>query len=78
MKKAIIKKVRKGKAKGQFIFVLKSTNGQVVANSLPETYHNKQDAEDTITNNFPEFVIVDESEIMDSREKGFVLVDDTE
>lgn len=59
MKKAIVKKVSHGKLKGQFRFLLKSENGQVIATS--ETYTQKHECLETLVNNFPQFEIVDKT-----------------
>lgn len=59
MRKAEILKVKTGKLKGQFRFKLIAKNGKVIAQSYPETYHNKDDCESTLTKNFPDFKIVD-------------------
>lgn len=56
--KAYILKVTKGKNAGQFRFVLKASNGEIVAVSHPETYTSKKMAEKTIKNCFPNFKIV--------------------
>ncbi len=58
MKRAIIKKVSKGRNKGQFRFVLKASNGEIVAQSHPETYERLQSCLDTLNNNFPDFDII--------------------
>lgn len=55
--KAIIKKVSKGKEKGQFRFVLKGDNGKNL--SPQDAYHNKQDLLDTLNKYFPNFQIID-------------------
>jgi len=58
--KAIIKKVVRGKNKGQFRFLLIAKNGEPVAQSHPETYHNERDLLKTLRNYFPGFEIVRE------------------
>jgi uncharacterized protein YegP (UPF0339 family) len=59
MKKAIIKKVTHGKLKGQFRFILKAENGEIVATS--ETYTQKHSCIETIESNFPNFIIEDKT-----------------
>lgn len=61
MKKAVIKQVTHGKNKGQFRFILYAANGEPIADSHPETYTQIHSAIDTITNNFPSFVIDDQT-----------------
>lgn len=61
MNRAVLKKVTKGKNKGQYRFILYSTNGEVIAQSHPETYTQKHSAKDTIRNNFPNFALVDKT-----------------
>lgn len=61
MKKALLKKVSKGKLKGQYRFVLKAANGETVAVSNPETYVAKHSAVETLQNNFQDFQIVDQT-----------------
>lgn len=56
--KAVIKKVSKGKAKGQFRFVLFGKNGEPVAQSWTESYTSKQMCVKTLRNLFPNFTIV--------------------
>lgn len=53
MKKAIISRARNG----QFFFVLKASNAQVIATS--ETYTRKGNAIKTAKKNFPQFEIID-------------------
>lgn len=60
MKKCIIKKVAKGRNKGQWRFNLVANNGQVVCTSGSETYHNLVDLKATIANNFADFAIIEE------------------
>lgn len=57
MKKAVIKIVLKGKYKGQFRFILKSKNGEIIATS--ELYTQKQSCIKTLKNHFSEFKIED-------------------
>lgn len=57
--KALIKKVSKGKQKGQFRFVLIGKNGQVIATSGTENYTQKHSCIETLEANFPQFKIVD-------------------
>lgn len=61
MKTAIIKQVSKGKQKGQFRFVLKAENGQVVATSGSENYTQKHNLISTLESNFKEFTIIDKT-----------------
>jgi uncharacterized protein YegP (UPF0339 family) len=76
MKKAIIKRVAKGKHKGEFIFILKAANGETVGHSHPESYTEKHSASDTLKSCFPDFEIVDKSDEAD--DSGYKLVDDTD
>lgn len=57
--KAIVKTVSHGKQKGQFRFVLKASNGEVIA--VSETYTQKHNALDIIKEYFPNFEIVDKT-----------------
>lgn len=57
--KAIIKIVSHGKLKGQFRFVLKAVNGETIA--VSETYTQKHNVLDVLTNYFPNFEIVDKT-----------------
>lgn len=59
MKKALIKKVSKGKKKGEFRFVLLAKNGEPIAQSFPETYTQKHNCISTLENHFPDFEILD-------------------
>lgn len=61
MKTAEIHKVKTGKLVGQFRFKLLAKNGKVIAQSYPETYHNKKDCLKTLKNNFGDFVVVDKT-----------------
>jgi uncharacterized protein YegP (UPF0339 family) len=56
---ALIKKITHGKFKGEYRFVLKGANNEIVATS--ETYKNKADILDLLDNLFPNFMIVDKS-----------------
>jgi len=56
-RRAIIDRVKSGKQKGQFKFVLKALNGEVIARSHPESYTRLQSAVDTLENNFRDYVI---------------------
>lgn len=56
---AIIKTVRRGKRKGQFRFVLKAANGEIIASSGSESYTQKHNCVDVLNKYFPEFDIVD-------------------
>ena len=58
MKKAIIKKVTKGKRKGEYRFILKAENGEIVATSGTESYTQKHSCIETIKSCFPNFEIV--------------------
>lgn len=55
--KAQIKPVKSGKAKGQFRFVLKGNNGEIIASS--ESYTQKHNVIDVLTLYFPGFTIED-------------------
>lgn len=55
--KAVIKKVTHGKRKGQFRFVLKATNGEIIATS--ETYTQKHNVIEVLNSYFCEFEILD-------------------
>lgn len=57
MNTAEIIKVTKGRHAGQWRFVLKSKNGQIVAQSHPETYTTIQMCKKTLGNLFPNFSI---------------------
>lgn len=61
MKKAQIKQISRGKHKGEFRFLLFASNGEVIANSHPESYTQKHSCIETLTNNFPDFVIEDKT-----------------
>lgn len=69
MKTAIIKRVAKGKQRGQLTFVLKAENHETIA--IGEAYKNKQDLVDTVTKHFPDFKIDDKSH----EGNGYVIVD---
>lgn len=60
-KKAHIQKVTKGKNAGQYKFILKARNGEVIAVSHPETYRMKIKCKQTLRRCFPDFEIVDKS-----------------
>jgi len=60
-RRAIIKRVNKGRNKGQFRFVLIGDNGEMVADSHPETYTAKAMCKKTLTKYFASFRIVDET-----------------
>ena len=60
-KRAIIDKVKSGKQKGQFKFVLTALNGEVVARSHPESYKQLQSAVKTLENCFHEYVIYEKT-----------------
>jgi uncharacterized protein YegP (UPF0339 family) len=57
--KAIIKKVKKGKRKGEFKFLLIADNGENLSQN--ETYTQKHNVEEVLRKYFPNFEIVDES-----------------
>lgn len=57
--KAIIKKVKQGKMKGQFRFVLKGRNGETIA--VSETYTQKHNVTKLLKKYFTLFEIVDET-----------------
>lgn len=59
--KAIIKKIKKGRNKGQFRFVLKADNGENLSQN--EAYHNKGDILSVIAKYFGNFQVVDETKI---------------
>jgi uncharacterized protein YegP (UPF0339 family) len=59
MKRAIIKKVSKGRQKGEYRFLLIAENGEIIATS--ETYTAKHNVVDVIKAHFPEFTIVDKT-----------------
>lgn len=59
MKKAIIKRVEKGKQQGQFRFVLKAANNEIIATS--ETYTRKYNCIKTVERHFPQFIIIDQT-----------------
>lgn len=61
MKTAIIKTVSKGKHKGQFRFVLKAANGEVVATSGTESYTQKHSCIETLATHFKDFAIVEKN-----------------
>lgn len=55
--KAIIKRIKTGKKAGQFRFTLKGKNGENL--SPQETYTQKHNVIEVITEYFPEFEIID-------------------
>ncbi len=57
--KAILKKVSHGKQKGQFRFVLKGANGEIIATS--ETYTQKHNVTEILQVAFPNFEVVDKT-----------------
>ena len=59
--KAVIKKVRSGKQKGQFRFELIGTNGETIATSGSENYTQKHNAIDVLSKYFPTFTIEDKT-----------------
>lgn len=56
--KAEIIKITRGKNKGQFRFILKAKNGEIVAHSHPETYTSIQMCKKTLKKYFPNFEII--------------------
>lgn len=59
--KAVIKTVSHGKQKGQFRFMLKSANGEVIA--VSETYTQKHNVLDVLANYFPNFEVIDKTKL---------------
>lgn len=57
--KAIIKKVTKGKKRGQFKFVLEADNGENL--SAQETYTQKHNVIKVLEKYFPNFAIIDQT-----------------
>lgn len=57
MAKAIIRKVKSGKNKGQFKFKLTADNGEPLSEN--EAYNNEQDLRAMLTKYFPGFTIVE-------------------
>ena len=57
MKTATIKRITHGKLKGQFRFILKAENGEIIATS--ESYTQKHSCKETLESNFPNFKILD-------------------
>lgn len=55
MRKVVIKRVTHGKNKGQFRFSLVGDNGEIVATSGSETYHNEKDILHTLDKYFSSF-----------------------
>lgn len=55
--RAVIRRVTKGKRKGEFRFTLYGTNGEKVGTSHPETYEREAKAVKTLRKYFPNFVI---------------------
>lgn len=74
MRRVVISRVSRGNNKGQFLFTFYAHNGQDIGGSRPESYHNKQDAIDTLTNNFTDWPIEDRS---DEEDPHINLIDDT-
>lgn len=56
---AIVKKVSKGKLKGQFRFVLKAKNGEIIATSGTESYTQKHNCISVLKEHFPNFKIIE-------------------
>lgn len=67
--KAKIKQVTHGKQKGQFRFVLKGDNGEIVGHG--ETYTSKSECLQTLNKYFPNFQIVDETKPQKKRVEDF-------
>ena len=59
MATAIIKRVSRGKKKGEFRFVLKGDNGEIIGSSGSESYTQKHNCVDVLEKYFPKFDIVD-------------------
>ncbi len=57
----IIKTVSKGPKKGEFRFLLKAANGEVIAHG--ETYISKQSVTELHSKHFSDFEIVDKTKI---------------
>lgn len=57
--KAVIKTVSHGKLKGQFRFILKGVNGEIVATS--ETYTQKHNCTEVLETYFSTFEVVDKT-----------------
>jgi hypothetical protein len=57
MGKAIIKRVKRGKNKGQFRFILKGDNGENLSQN--ETYTQKHNVWEVLNKYFPEFNVED-------------------
>lgn len=57
--KAKIKQISRGKEKGQFRFVIISSNNEPIAQSWPESYTTKQMCLKTVKKYFPDFEIED-------------------
>ena len=55
----IIKKIRAGKRKGQFRFILKADNGENL--SPNESYTRLHNVKKTLSRYFPDFKIIDET-----------------
>lgn len=56
--KAVIKRVLKGKRKGEHRFVLKADNGEIIA--VSETYKNKKDMVEMLQKYFYRFEIIED------------------
>ncbi len=56
---ALIKRVTHGRYKGQYRFILKGSNGEIVATS--ELYTQKHNALEVIEACFPQFTIIDKT-----------------
>lgn len=57
--KAIVKKVSHGKLKGQFRFILKGNNNEIIATG--ETYTQKHNCLEVLQSFFPNFEIIDKT-----------------
>jgi uncharacterized protein YegP (UPF0339 family) len=62
-KRAIIDKVKSGREKGQYKFVLRALNGEVIARSHPEAYTQLHSAVDTLKEHFKDFVIYEKTKL---------------
>jgi uncharacterized protein YegP (UPF0339 family) len=60
-KRAIIDKVKSGREKGQYKFILRAKNGESVAKSHPEAYTQLHSAVDTLKEHFKDFVIYEKT-----------------
>lgn len=56
-----ILKVEKGNLEGQFRFVLKAGNGEIIAQSWSESYTRKASLKKTLKRHFSDFEIIDKT-----------------